>query len=212
LAARVGETDKPTLALDAVAGYLRLPDVVIQRPDPQTLTFGTQDLVARRIPVDSAGRVWINYFGAPTLPDAQMHTFRVVSFVDVLRGRADPATWRDGLVFVGLLGATGFADDWWTPVSEQGLKMAGVEVHANVAATLLSTQYLREAPLPIQLGLGAVLALVVALLAVNLGVLTASLAVVSLLAVFGISNLVIFDQFGLQLALAAPLAAGVLTY
>src|SRR5207249_11350344 len=182
LVARVGETDTPTLGLAAVAGYLRLPEVVVQRPDAQTLTFGSQDIVARQIPVDAAGRVRINFFGPPTFPDSTAHTFRVVSFVDVLRGQAEPAGWRDGIVFVGLLGATGFADDWWTPVSEQGLKMAGVEVHANVAATLLSTQYLREAPLPIQLGLGVVLALVVALLAVNLGVLSASLAVVSLLA------------------------------
>jgi adenylate cyclase len=212
LVARVGETDKPTLGLAAVAGYLRLPEVVVQRPDAQTLTFGSRELVARQIPVDAAGRVRINYFGAPTLPDAPTHTFRVVSFVDVMRGRADPAVWRDGIVFVGLLGATGFADDWWTPVSEQGLRMAGVEVHANVAATLLSTQYLRAAPLAIQLGLGFGVALVVAVLAVNLGVVTAGLAVVSLLAAFGFATLVIFDQLGLQLPLATPLAAGGLTF
>ena len=165
LVARVGDAEQPTLGLAAVAGYLRLPEVVVQRPDAQTLTFGSRDLVARQIPVDAAGRVRINYFGPPTLPDAATHTFRVVSFVDVLRGQADSSLWRDGIVFVGLLGATGFADDWWTPVSEQGLKMAGVEVHANVAATLLSTQYLQAAALPIQLGLGVALAVVAALLA-----------------------------------------------
>ena len=212
LDARIGDTEKPTLGLAAVAGYLRLPEIVVGRPDAQTLTFGTRDLVARQIPVDAAGRVRINYFGPPTLPDASIHTFRVVSFVDVMRGQADASLWRDGIVFVGLLGATGFADDWWTPVSEQGLKMSGVEVHANVAATLLSTQYLRAAPLPIQLGLCVALALLVALLAINLGVASASLGSVSLLGSFGFANLVIFDQFGLQLPLATPLAAGGLTY
>jgi adenylate cyclase len=212
LVARVGDTERPALGLAAVAGYLRLPEVVIQRPDAQTLTFGSRDLVARQIPVDAAGRVRVNYFGPPTLPDATTHTFRVVSFVDVMRGRADPDLWRDGIVFVGLLGATGFADDWWTPVSEQGLKMAGVEVHANVAATLLSTQYLRAAALAVQLGLGLALAAAVALLAINLGVLTAGLAAVSLLAGFGFVNLLIFDQLGLQLPLATPLVAGALTY
>jgi adenylate cyclase len=212
LVARVGETVQPSLGLAAVAGYLRLPEVVIQRPDPLTLTFGTADLVARRIPVDETSRVRINYFGPPTLPDNAVHTFRVVSFVDVMRGRVSSAPWRDGIVFVGLLGATGFADDWWTPVSEQGLKMAGVEVHANVAATLLSSQYLRAAPLVAQLGLGIALAVAVALLAVNLGVMTASGAVVGLLAAFVFANLLTFDQVGLQLPLAAPLAAGALTY
>ena len=54
-----------------------------------------------------------------------------MSFVDVLRGRVDPQTWRDGIVFVGLLGAAGFADDYWTPVSQLGLKMSGVEVHGE---------------------------------------------------------------------------------
>jgi adenylate cyclase len=212
LVARVGQTEQPALGLAAVAGYLRLPEVIVKRPDAQTLTFGSRDLVARQIPVDAAARVRINYFGPPTLPDGSTHTYRVVSFVDVLRGRADPAVWRDGIVFVGLLGATGFADDWWTPVSEQGLKMAGVEVHANVAATLLSTQYLRAAAVPIQLGLGLALAVAVGLLAINLGVASASIGAVSLLGTFGFANLVIFDQFGLQLPLATPLAAGGLTY
>ena len=212
LVARLGSTERPALGLAAAAGYLRLPEVVIQRPDAETLTFGSHDLVARQIPVDAAGRVRINYFGPPTVPDASAHTFRVVSFVDVIRGRADSTLWRDGIVFVGLLGATGFADDWWTPVSQQGLKMAGVEVHANVAGTLLSTQYLRAAPLAVQLGLGVTLALVIALLAINLGVLIASAVAVTLLAVFGFVNLLIFDQFGLQLPLAAPLGAGALTF
>src|SRR5207247_911061 len=115
LVASLGGTQEPSLGLAAVGGYLRLPELVVDRPDAATLAFGTRDLVARKFPVDAAGRLKINFFGPPTVPGASTYTFRVVSFVDVMRGRADPATWRDGIVFVGLLGATGFADDWWTP-------------------------------------------------------------------------------------------------
>ena len=135
-----------------------------------------------------------------------------MSFVDVLRGQADPAQWRDGVTFIGLLGATGFADDYWTPVSDQGHKMSGVEVHANVAATILSTQFLRQAPLPLQLGLIGGLALVLGALAANLGVLSACLASLGVLGVYVLANLVTLDLTGLQLALATPVFAGALTF
>ena len=53
-------------------------------------------------------------------------------------------------MLVGTLGATGLADDYWTPISDQGRKMSGVEIHANVAATLFSTRFMREGPAPVQ--------------------------------------------------------------
>ena len=160
-------------------------------------------LAGRQIPVDDSSKVRINYFGPPSDPGAPSTTFRTVSFVDVLRKQADPSLWRDGVTFIGLLGATGFADDYWTPVSDQGHKMSGVEIHANVAATVLSTQFLREAPLPVQLGVIGGLALVVGVLAANLGVLSACLAGLALLGVYVLANLVARSG-GLQLALATP--------
>jgi adenylate cyclase len=135
-----------------------------------------------------------------------------VSFVDVLRGQADPAVWRDGIAFIGLLGAAGFADDYWTPVSDQGRKMSGVEIHANVAATLISTQFLREATLAVQMALIVALALVVGALAANLGILTACVICSCVVALYILANLVVLDQSGLQLALATPVFGAILTF
>jgi adenylate cyclase len=207
LLADVGGVQRPTLGLLAAARYLRRPGFVDGRPDPETFV-----LAGRQIPVDASSTVRINYFGPPSDPGAPSTTFRIVSFVDVLRGRADPALWRDGVTFIGLLGATGFADDYWTPVSDQGHKMSGVEIHANVAATILSTQFLRQAPLPVQLALSGGLALVLGALAANLGVLGACLASLGVLGAYVLANLVVLDLAGLQLALATPVFAGTLTF
>src|SRR5258708_229254 len=155
LISTIGGVERPSLGLLAIARYLRRPTYIDARPDSETVL-----LAGRNIPVDAASSVKINFFGPPSLPDAPPTTFRTVSFVDVLRGRTDPQAWRDGIVFVGLLGAAGFADDYWTPVSQQGLKMSGVEVHANVAATLVSTQFLRHAPIGVEVCLILLLALI----------------------------------------------------
>jgi adenylate cyclase len=207
LLADVGGVQHPTLGLLAAARYLRRPGFVDGRPDPATVL-----LAGRQIPVDPASALSIDYFGPPSDPAAPSSTFRTVSFVDVLRGRADPSTWRDGIAFIGLLGATGFADDYWTPVSDQGRKMSGVEIHANVAATLLSTQFLHEAPYAAQLALIAALALVLGLVAANLDVFSACAVGLAVLVAYLLANLVILDQAGLQLALATPALSGVLAF
>jgi adenylate cyclase len=203
----MGTTQRPSLGLLAAARYLRRPTYVDARPDLDTFV-----LAGRQIPVDASSAVRINYFGPPSDPSAPLSTFKTVSFVDVLRGQADPATWRDGITFIGLIGATGFADDYWTPVSEQGHKMAGVEIHANVAATLLSTQFLRDAPLGVDLVLTLLVAMAVALIVANLGPVTAAVGTLGVMAAYLLSNLVVLDQAGTQAALATPLLAGALTF
>jgi adenylate cyclase len=203
----LGDTQRPSLGLMAAARYLRRPTYIDGRPDSSTFV-----LAGRQIPVDASSAVRINYFGQPSDPGGPNATFRTVSFVDVLRGQADPATWRDGIAFIGLIGAAGFADDYWTPVSDQGHKMAGVEIHANVAATLLSTQFLREPPLPVDLAFILLLAIVVALVTANLGPITATASTVGVLALWVLGNLVVLDQAGDQVALATPILAGALTF
>src|SRR5262249_14006707 len=113
----------------------------------------------------------VNYVGPPSLPDGKQ-TFRTVSFVDVLEGRVDPSTFRDKIVFVGLIGAAGFADDYWTPVSTAVTgKMSGVEVHVNAAATIVRAAFITpEEPM-------ATVATTV-LLAVIAGLVTARLDVI----------------------------------
>ena len=142
----IGGTQRPSLGLLAAARYLRRPTFIDGRPDSRHLRAGRASDPGRCVQHGAHQLLRAAFRSrAPTT------TFHTVSFVDVLRGQADPATWRDGIAFIGLIGAAGFADDYWTPVSEQGHKMAGVEIHANVAATLLSTQFLRSAPLALDL-------------------------------------------------------------
>lgn len=62
-------------------------------------------------------------------------SFRQLSYVDVLEGRADPALLRGHLVLVGAT-ALGLADSVPVPTSGFSRPMAGVEVHANVLNAL----------------------------------------------------------------------------
>jgi adenylate cyclase len=86
--------------------------------------------------------------------------------------------------------------------------MSGVEIHANVAATLLSTQFLRSAPLWAALGLIFGLAVVIGLLAARLPVLPASVTAALLLVATAAIGIWLLFAFGLQLPLANPLLGG----
>lgn len=209
LVVRHGDVERPSLALAAVAAYIgRGSDrLSYTRRDPHTIMMGP-----REIPLDRSGLFRINYFGPPSRPGTPQTTFQTVSFADVLRGRADPNLWRDGIVFVGVLGAIGFGDDYWTPVSHLGGKMAGVEIQANAAATLYSGRYLRQPSLEAEVGLITGLALLVALVSANVGVLSAVVATAVLLGAFAVTVSLMFDSAGLQLPLVNPLLAGALAF
>jgi adenylate cyclase len=200
---QVGGAERPTLGLAATAAYLRRPQPVDERLDPRSVHVAGRD-----IPVDDWTRVNINYFGGPSAPYWPNSTFKVVSFVDVLRGRIDPGVWRSGMVFVGALGAVGLADDFWTPTSQQGSKMAGVEIHANVAATLFSAEFLRAAPLGMQIALIVLLGLTITAVAANLGMLGTVISAVLVLVGYVVMNLWALYALGLDLPLAVPLLAG----
>lgn len=207
LVTELGSVERPTLGLIGVAKYLRRPSYVDDRPDASTFL-----LAGRQIPVDATSSVRINFFGPPSRPEAPPTTFNTVSFVDVLRGRVDPQSWRDGIVFVGLLGAAGFADDYWTPVSQQGLKMSGVEVHANVAATLISTQFLRAAPIGVEIAVILVLAFIVSAAAAALAISRAVIATAAVFVAYIVGALTILDVFGLQVSIAYPVASGLVAF
>lgn len=204
LLARLAGVERPTLGLAAAAAYLRRPLPV---DGPPTVSF--VEVGGRHIPVDDAGRLKINYFGPPSDPNAGASTFRVLSFVDVLRGRVDPEAWRNGLVLVGALGATGLADDYWTPTSQQsGRKMAGVEIHANVAATIFSAQFLHDAPAAADVAVILVVAVLIALLVANLGTLGGVSAPAVVLAAFIGASWWLVQTWGLILPVASPVLAG----
>jgi diguanylate cyclase (GGDEF)-like protein len=154
----------------------------------------------------------INFFGPPSQAYSADSTFRVVSFVDVLRGRVDPSTWRGGLVLVGALGATGLADDYWTPTSDQGRKMAGVEIHANAAATLFSMNFMRTTPAAAQVALFVGLALAMALLAARASVVGALVLGPLFLGALALADLLVLYAWGLLIPVATPLLFGLAAF
>jgi adenylate cyclase len=129
-----GGQEVPALSLVAAAKFLRRPQV-LEAP----LMNGGLPFAGRNIPVDDSAKMWISYLGnsSEEIPtsDAATATFPRLSFVDVVNNQFSPDLVRGKLVFVGLT-ATGFADDYWTPVSRKG-KMDGVEIHANAFETIM---------------------------------------------------------------------------
>lgn len=93
------------------------------------------ELGPARIPAPEADDrlMGINYLG----PEG---TFKRVSFAAVLEGSARPETFRGRIVILGVT-AQGSGDRLFTPVSS-GLGMSGVEIHANIARTILDGAFL----------------------------------------------------------------------
>ncbi len=189
----------PALALAAVAEYQRQPPNLDQ--DPPTFRF-----VGREVPISDSYGMRINYVGPPSRVDGPQ-TFKVVSFVDVLDGLVDPSVFNDKIVFVGMLGAQGFADDYWTPVSTATTgKMAGVEIHANAAATLVRAAFLTPENPTVTVVTILLLAMLAGLASARLSILKSLLVLLGL----GVAYVFVASQFfdrGQILNLVYPLAA-----
>ena len=77
--------------------------------------------------------LWIHYAGSEGM-------FRRISLASLLDGRASPSDFAGKVVILGVT-AQGAGDRVYTPFST-GLGMSGIEVHANILATLLDGIYL----------------------------------------------------------------------
>ncbi|HVA25383.1 MAG TPA: CHASE2 domain-containing protein, partial [Chloroflexota bacterium] len=153
------------LPLRAVAGsqhYYLLPFVAVnayqRRPSlDQEAKLRPDGVFAgnRLIPTDSDFRMLINYEGAP-------FAFPKLSLSKVVAGDYPASTFKDKLVFVGMMGATGLADDYPVPTS-QTTKMWGVEIWANGAQNILDGKFVVQqeqiTTLLFMVGLSAVAAL-----------------------------------------------------
>ncbi|MBI3974387.1 MAG: CHASE2 domain-containing protein [Chloroflexi bacterium] len=131
--------EMPAISLQAAAAYLRRPQAVEQR-GRNFIFFG-----GRPIPTDEYYNVLVNYQGKPShLPDRLTNPpVATVSFSDVLSGAFDRKLVEDKAIFIGLT-AIGFADDYYAPTSIAGVKMSGVEVHAQTAEMILRGAYLQQ--------------------------------------------------------------------
>src|SRR5204863_4862901 len=113
-----------------------------------------------------------------------------VSFLDVYEGRTDPTIFRDKMVFIGTVDATGFADDYQVPTSARAGKMAGVEIHARAFATLLAAQFFAEQPYPMTVALIWLLCLVTGLMVFRLSIVPSALASFALGAAYFLGSLI----------------------
>ncbi len=105
---------------------------------PRKLRIGNRAVPA----ADSNGRLlWIHYRG----PEG---AFTRVSLASVLDGRAPPSIFTGKVVFLGVT-AQGAGDRVYSPFST-GLGMSGIEVHANILATLLDENYLSPLSPPLE--------------------------------------------------------------
>jgi adenylate cyclase len=204
LVMRDGDTLVPSLGVAAVAQYLLQSVPLDQRPP--TFRFAGRD-----IPIDGRYQMRINYAGGPSIPGRQ-ETFRIVSFSDVLDGNVEASIFNDKLVFLGWLALPGSADDYWTPVSTPEIgKMAGVEIHANAAATIVRNVYLTPQDASSTVAVIFLMALIAGLLAARLGVVKALVAVLGLFVGYMAVSAMAFDK-GLLVNMVYPPAGLLLSY
>ena len=89
---------------------------------------------------DEVHFMYINYF-------AQPNAFTHISFSDLLNEnlvdkKGNPIDFRDKIVIIGPT-AIDLQDDYLSPVSE-GVRMPGVEIHANNIQTIVTQEFLRD--------------------------------------------------------------------
>ena len=109
---------------------------------------------------DADGEAWIDFAGPPGTVDTY-------SFVDVLRGRVDPAQLRGRIVVVGA-SAPALGDRHTTSTTRADDTMAGAEIMANAIDTVLHGIPLRDAPAWVGILLVVVAGLAVPLAALRL--------------------------------------------
>jgi adenylate cyclase len=118
----------PSLGVQAASLLLGVDPSTIQ------LDFGrTFDVGSIQIPTDPRNRMLIDWAGPPG-------TFRTLSAMDVLSGKAPTTSIKDRIVFIGTT-AAGTYDLRVTPMSPV---LPGVEKHATVAASILERRFLQR--------------------------------------------------------------------
>ena len=194
---RAGAEQVPSLPLTIVAHFTRRPAVLDADPTP-----GFVHAAGRAIPVAEHDTMLIDFLGPPS-ESPRGGSFRIISFVDVLEGRFDPAQIRDRIV---LLGPTiRGVDEHATPTTGD-TRMWGVEILGNAVETVLYQHFLVPASPSLTVALIGLMAAVAAFVVAAWRPLTAGLAVAAGLALYGTAAAVLFER-GLVLDLVYPPAA-----
>lgn len=158
---------------------------------PKELRVGSRFVRA----ADSNGRqLWIHYRGSEG-------TFRRVSLASVLDGRTPISTFAGKAVILGVT-AQGAGDRVYTPFSS-GLGMSGIEIHANIFATLMDGAYLSPLSAPVEF---IVLLALAALMAV--AACWQQGRFLSLVAITGFVGIPVFSYWMLRAGVIVPVASG----
>lgn len=128
LAIKYGEDYYSPLSVQLVREYLGNPPLSIVMADYGIAQVRLGDIV---IPSDEQGRLLINYYGP-------QKSFPHYSFVDVIKGKTKPGTFKDKIVIVGAT-EIGIYDMRVTPFDSAS---PGVEIHATVAENILRQDFI----------------------------------------------------------------------
>jgi adenylate cyclase len=187
------------LALSAITAYTGEPLGFSAEP------YGVKSIRVGQypLPVDEYGRMMINYRG-PT------KTFPHYSIVDLLNGKIPASRLKDRIVFVGAT-AVGIYDLRVTPFDNT---FPGLEIHANLADTVISGDYLQQPVWIMYLDVLAMVAsaLVLGFVLPRIGAIIGAFA--ALVLFFGYMALCqyMFETSGLILNIVYPLLVLVLVY
>ncbi len=145
----VGDDTYYSLALATYLAYLRVPSSAAA----QIISTGDQSLTVggdRVLQIDENGFWMPNYFYHP---DAEENNdiYPTYSLVDVLDGRVDASVFADKIVLIGTLHTSASNDLYEVPTSNNGRRVAGVEIHAHAVETLIQNAPLNEQPFQIEL-------------------------------------------------------------
>lgn len=188
-----GEDYKPALALVTAAIYRQHKPTFDPSTDDSSLSFGGQI-----IPVDNMNCMLINYVNSAEEAHNEP-SFSVISFVDVLKGNADPSVFRNRIVLIGAT-AVGLGDFFWTPM---GKRVNGVEIHAHAINTILSGNFLSPAPAIFTIITILLIALFCGFAVIRFRVLWAVLSAIIMVVVYLIAVSAAFDK-GIILNMVYP--------
>lgn len=128
LAVKYGDKYYSPLALQLVRKYLGDQPLSIVMADYGVAQIRLGDTI---IPSDEQGRLLVNYYGP-------QKSFKHYSFVDVVKARVPPDTFKDKIVIVGAT-ETGIFDMRATPFESV---YPGVEIHATVAENIIRQDFI----------------------------------------------------------------------
>ncbi len=211
---RVDGQDTPALGLAAAAAYTN----TMQAPVAVDADHGGLIAARRFIPTSAVGEMVISYAGPPSVAGRPgQQTFRTVSFVDAMEGRVPPEMFRDRMVFLGALGATGVTDDFQVPTSRGLGKMAGVEIHANTFATIVAARFFSPQQPSVTIVMVVFVCLVTGLVSARYPILWSAVGAVLVLVAYFLGSLeyatLAYDEMGVSLPnLVYPPLALVLTF